>query len=93
MAADDRDKALVRGPRPAQTPSDELAEIEAELERARERVAVSIRALGDEVTRRTDWRAFARLHPTLVLTTAVVLGFLLGHGPHSTQPTRPAPRR
>jgi len=31
--------------------------------------------------------------PTLVLTTAFVLGFLMGHGPRPTQPTRPAPRR
>ncbi|HSZ82536.1 MAG TPA: hypothetical protein VLA14_09645 [Polyangia bacterium] len=57
----------------------ELAEIEAELARARARVASSMRTLGEEVTRRGDWRAWVRARPELTLAAALALGFLWGH--------------
>ena len=60
--------------------SDELAEIEGELERARTRVAASMRTLGEEVTRRGDWRAWVRARPELVLVGALALGFIWGRG-------------
>jgi hypothetical protein len=60
--------------------TDELAEIEGELERARTRVAASMRTLGEEVTRRGDWRAWVRARPELVLAGALVLGFIWGRG-------------
>jgi hypothetical protein len=56
----------------------EVAEVEAELERARGRLASSIRTLGDEVVRRGDWRPWVRANPVLVLSSALALGFLLG---------------
>jgi hypothetical protein len=52
----------------------------AEIDRARARVAASLNTLGDEVARRGDWRAWIRARPTLVITGAFVLGFLLGGG-------------
>jgi hypothetical protein len=58
----------------------DVAAIEAELERARDRVAASVRALGDEVARRSDWREWLRAHPVLILAGAAALGFLAGRG-------------
>jgi ElaB/YqjD/DUF883 family membrane-anchored ribosome-binding protein len=57
----------------------ELAEIEAELWRARARVAASVHALGEEVSRRTDWRAWVAERPGWTLGAALALGFLLGN--------------
>ncbi|HEX4403403.1 MAG TPA: hypothetical protein VH560_01150 [Polyangia bacterium] len=57
----------------------EVAEIEAELARARARVAASMRTLGEEVARRGDWRAWVRARPELTLAAALTLGFLWGH--------------
>lgn len=57
-----------------------LAEIEADLDRARARVAASLSTLGAEVARRGDWRAWVRARPTLVLAGALALGFLWGRG-------------
>ena len=66
--------------RPPLAVSAEVAEIEADLEAARARVAASVRALGDEVARRSDWRTWVRAHPTLVVAGALALGFLTGRG-------------
>jgi hypothetical protein len=55
-------------------------DLAAEIERARARVAASLHTLGDEVSRRGDWRAWIRARPTLALTGALVLGFLWGGG-------------
>ena len=57
----------------------ELADIEADLARARARVASSMRTLGEEVARRGDWRAWVRARPELTLAAALTLGFLWGH--------------
>jgi hypothetical protein len=57
----------------------ELARAEAEVERTRERVALSVVALRDEVVRRTDWRRWVARRPGTFLCTAFALGFWLGH--------------
>jgi hypothetical protein len=54
-------------------------EAEAEVERARERVAHSVMALRDEVVRRADWREWIRRRPGTFLAAAFTLGFLWGH--------------
>ena len=64
----------------AGAPSPELAEIAADLERARARVAASLSTLGSEVARRGDWRAWVRARPTLVIAGALALGFVWGGG-------------
>jgi len=64
---------------PAARP-DEVAEIEADLARARERVAASVRALGDEVARRGDWRGWVRERPVIAVGGALLLGYLWGRG-------------
>jgi hypothetical protein len=56
----------------------EVEEVEAELERARDRLASSLRTLGEEVVRRGDWRVWVRTNPFLVLSGALALGFLVG---------------
>jgi hypothetical protein len=64
-------------------PSAERAEIEVEIERARRRVAASMRTLGAEVARRGDWREWVRAHPALVLAGAMALGAFFGRASHS----------
>ena len=51
---------------------------EADLSEARERVAESMRALRDEVARKTDWRAWVRRNPGWALGAAFAFGLLLG---------------
>jgi hypothetical protein len=63
----------------------ERAEIAAEIDRARARVAASLATLGEKVTRRSDWRAWVRERPTLVVAGALALGFLCGADPPSSQ--------
>lgn len=58
----------------------EVAEIEAELEETRARVASSMNTLGDELARRSDWRGFVRKHPLAVLGAALGGGYALGGG-------------
>ncbi|HEX3695922.1 MAG TPA: hypothetical protein VH374_11075 [Polyangia bacterium] len=58
--------------------SDDVTRTEAEIERTREQVAMSVLALRDEVARRTDWREWIRARPTTFLGAAFVLGFLWG---------------
>jgi hypothetical protein len=62
-----------------QRPPD-VAALEAELEGARVRVAASMSTLGDEIARRTDWRAFVREHPLLALGLALGGGYAIGGG-------------
>jgi hypothetical protein len=57
-----------------------LAELAADLDRARARVAASLTTLGEEVSRRGDWRAWVRARPGLVLAGALALGFVWGGG-------------
>lgn len=58
----------------------ERAEIQAEIEAARARVAATMRTLGAEVARRGDWRVWVRTHPALVLGGALGLGYTVGGG-------------
>ncbi|HVV48525.1 MAG TPA: hypothetical protein VHO06_02610 [Polyangia bacterium] len=58
--------------------TDEVARAEAEVERARERVAVSVSALRDEITRQADWRRWLSRHPLICLGGALAVGFCLG---------------
>jgi uncharacterized membrane protein len=62
--------------RPARDPA--VARAEADVAEARERVAESIRALRDEVARKTDWRGWVRRNPGWALGAAFTLGLLLG---------------
>lgn len=71
MASRDED-AAARDP--------EVAEIEAELEETRARVASSMNTLGDELARRSDWRGFVRKHPLAFLGAALGGGYALGGG-------------
>jgi hypothetical protein len=58
--------------------SPELAQAEADVERARERVAASVMALRNEVVRRVDWREWVRQRPAAFVAGAFILGFLWG---------------
>jgi hypothetical protein len=71
----------------------ELVQAEADLERSRARVAESITALRDEVTRRSDWRDWIRQRPGLFLAGAFALGFLFGRGRGPVLPQNPTNRR
>jgi len=62
--------------RPERDPA--VARAEANLAEARARVADSIRALRDEVARKTDWRGWVRDNPGWTLGAAFALGLLLG---------------
>jgi hypothetical protein len=69
---DDVSTILTRNP--------ELARVEAEIDRARGRVADSVIALRNEVARRGDWRGWVRRRPGLLLAGAFAIGFLWGRG-------------
>jgi hypothetical protein len=58
----------------------EVAEIEAELEETRARVASSMNTLGDELARRSDWRGVVRKHPLAVIGATLGGGYVLGGG-------------
>ena len=60
------------------TTNETVADIEAELARARVRVAASLQTLGEEMNRRGDWREWVRTHPALFLAGAAVAGFFWG---------------
>jgi hypothetical protein len=60
------------------TTDETLEEIEADLDRARVRVATSLQTLGEEMNRRGDWREWVRTHPALFLAGAAALGFFWG---------------
>jgi hypothetical protein len=62
-----------------ETLNPDLARAEQEIERTREKVAMSVLALRDEVARRTDWRAWIRARPATFLGAAFVLGLWWGH--------------
>ena len=56
----------------------ELARSEADLELARERVASSMLALREEITRRTDWHEWVGRNPVTLVSVAFAVGFVLG---------------
>jgi hypothetical protein len=57
---------------------EELARAEADVERARERVASSFVALRDGLVRQTDWRRWLAEHPLVTLGSALAVGYWLG---------------
>ncbi len=59
--------------------SDELAQAESDVERARERVAQSMMALRNEVARQVDWRSWIQRRPALFIGGAFAVGFWLGN--------------
>ncbi len=59
--------------------SDQLAQAESDVERARERVAQSMMALRNEVARQVDWRSWIQRRPMLFIGGAFALGFWLGN--------------
>lgn len=52
-------------------------EVRSEIDRAREQVASSVRALRQQVAMSTDWRAWVRQKPGLCLAGAFAVGFLM----------------
>jgi len=68
------------GPTPEDPEAAERAALAADVDRARARVAASLSTLGDEVARRSDWRAWVRTRPGLFVAGALVVGFLCGGG-------------
>lgn len=73
--------------------SPELARAEADVERARERVAQSVLALRNEVARRTDWREWFKRHPGRYLAAAFSFGLLWGFRRRATLPDTRIQRR
>jgi hypothetical protein len=63
--------------------ADELAQADADVQRARERVASSVEALQDEVARQVDRRRWLSRHPLMFLSGAFAVGFWLGARRHS----------
>ena len=66
--------------------SDATAEITAEIDRARARVAASLTTLGEKVSRQGDWRGWVRERPALVLAGALALGFICGASANDASP-------
>jgi hypothetical protein len=68
---------------------DETAnEIEAHIDRTRERLGSNLRELEDKVDAATDWREHFRERPHLFLGAAFVGGVMLGSALRRTSPTR-----
>lgn len=67
------------GPATDPSLSDELAQAESDVERARERVAQSMMALRNEVARQVDWKSWVQRRPFAFVGGALVLGFWLGN--------------
>jgi ElaB/YqjD/DUF883 family membrane-anchored ribosome-binding protein len=56
----------------------EPAEVQAEIERTRERIASSVFALRERVSSAADWREWVRRRPLIALGLAVAAGMWLG---------------
>jgi hypothetical protein len=55
-----------------------IAQALAEIDRAREDVALQVSALREEISRTVDWREWYRRRPGLCLATAFALGYWIG---------------
>ncbi len=64
------------GERSSQSPT--IARALAEIDRAREEVALQVSALREEISRTVDWREWYRRRPGLCLATAFAVGYLIG---------------
>jgi hypothetical protein len=56
-----------------------LSRAEAEVERTKQRVALSVMALRDEVSRQSDWRWWVARRPVACLCGAFAVGLWFGH--------------
>ena len=56
----------------------ELARVEADIARTRDRVSRSVSLLRQAVVARTDWREWVRRRPSVFLAAAFALGFVWG---------------
>jgi hypothetical protein len=65
-------------PDPVNSNDAKLARAVAELACSRERLASSMEALEQEITRATDWREWVRRKPGVMLALAFALGAFLG---------------
>lgn len=63
--------------RVAKDPPD-AAKVREEIERAREQVVSSARALRQQVAMRTDWREWVRRQPYLCVAGALAMGIVIG---------------
>jgi hypothetical protein len=68
---------MIEAARRSDLPED-LARAEADVARARERVASSVVALRDGLVRQTDWRRWLADHPLAALGSALAVGYWLG---------------
>jgi hypothetical protein len=80
MAADRSDDEVVpAGTQVARRQRDPaFLRAEADIAEARERVALSVMKLEQELSRAIDWREWVRRRPGRCLTAAFVVGWLLG---------------
>jgi ElaB/YqjD/DUF883 family membrane-anchored ribosome-binding protein len=63
---------------PKPEPPEDLARAEADVARARERVASSVVALRQELVRRSDWRHWVAEHPLAAMGAALAVGCWVG---------------
>ena len=73
MASDPFDPTRTADPR-----SVELARVEADIARTRDRVSRSVTALRQAMVDRTDWREWVRRRPGVFLAGAFALGLVWG---------------
>ena len=59
-------------------PGRERADIQAEIERAREDIASSLLNLQREVKGRLEWRSWVRKKPAAAVAAAFAIGYLIG---------------
>jgi hypothetical protein len=64
-------------PRPEQSEADEIAALEAEIVRGRQRVASSLGELQGRLARATSWRHWVGAHPVTWICAGVCLGFFV----------------
>ncbi len=64
------------GDQGSKTPT--IARALAEIDRAREEVALQVSALREEISRTIAWRELYRRRPGLCLATAFALGYFIG---------------
>ena len=65
-------------------------EIEAHIDRTRDRLGSNLQELEDKVDAATDWREQFRSRPFAALGVACIAGALIGAALHTRRPRRPA---
>jgi hypothetical protein len=64
----------------ARSESDRVATLEAEIARAREKVAASLGELQRHLQRATSWRHWVGAHPVAWIGAGICLGLIVGRG-------------